>query len=85
MAMTPPTGSVQQLPDMPAKPSFLEWVEGYLPFTLPRVPYPQTAKNLDAAAAKLVLGSGDALATLLDAGTSWVTRRSKLADAGNDA
>ncbi len=56
------------------KPSFLKFLEGWLPFKLPRIPMPQTAKNLDKAMAKLVLLGGDEVA-------SWLKRRSKVNDA----
>ena len=38
------------------KPSLLDYLEEFLPFRIPRIPLPQTAKNLDKAVAKLIEG-----------------------------
>lgn len=42
------------------KPSFVGWLETFLPFKLPRLPLPQTAKNLDKAAARLIMARANA-------------------------
>jgi hypothetical protein len=64
----------ETLLDLPTKPTLLEYIEGFLPFTLPRIPLPQTAKNLDKAAARLILAKAEVVASDLE-------RASKLKDA----
>jgi Protein of unknown function (DUF2806) len=56
------------------KPSLLEYLERFLPFSLPRIPLPQTAKNLDKACGKLILAKGTAK-------SADFKRQSKLKDA----
>src|SRR5262245_50274008 len=63
-----PEGS-HQLPEVP-KPSLLEYLEGFLPFKLPRLPLPQTAKNLDKATSRLILAGGEAWAKRIERGVS---------------
>jgi len=61
------------------KPSFGDWIrkwaEEHLPFQLPTLPLPQTAKNLDKAAAKIVLAVGDNVSARLKASTKGVNSR----------
>lgn len=61
---------------LPQKLSLVGWLEQFLPFKLPRIPLPQTARNLDKAVARLVLAGGEYLASRLDASTSRVVARS---------
>ncbi len=65
-----------QLPHV-QKPSLIEWLDGLLPFRLPRINLPQTAKNFDKAASRLVdAGASNAIARI-DASTQAVTSFSK--------
>lgn len=47
---------------VPEKPSFLDYVETFLPFKIPRIALPQTAQNLDKAIGRIVLAKGEATA-----------------------
>lgn len=60
------------------KPSLGEYIERWLPFKLPSIPFPQTRKNFDKAVSKLVLLAPEAL-------TGWHRRRAKIMDAKADA
>ena len=40
-------------PILPSKPSLAEWLGSLLPFKIPHISLPQTAKNLDKSAARL--------------------------------
>lgn len=48
------------------KPSFLQWAEGFLPFKIPRIPLPQTAKNIDKAFARAIDAGGSYVATSIE-------------------
>lgn len=61
-----------------AKPSLLEWIESFLPFTIPRIPLPQAAKNLDKALARIVDAGGNYHA-------SNIEQTSRLQDAQTNA
>lgn len=60
------------------KPSLTEYLAECLPFKLPNIPLPQTAKNLDKAVAKIVLSGAERA-------VNWVERRSSIKDAKADA
>lgn len=60
------------------KPSLLDYISDFLPFKLPSIPLPQTAKNLDKAAARLILSSADRF-------IGWSKRRAKVKDAQAEA
>jgi hypothetical protein len=60
------------LPEPQKRPSLLEWIEGYLPFNIPRIPLPQTARNLDKAFAQLVMAGGENLTARLASDTAKV-------------
>lgn len=66
MADEPAPKSVNLPSPAPEKPSFVEWLESFLPFTLPRIALPQTAKNLDKALARVVDAGGDYYASSID-------------------
>jgi hypothetical protein len=48
----------------PQKPDLLDWLGNVLnlPFRIPRIPFAQTAKNVDKAASMLVLASAENIA-----------------------
>lgn len=74
---------------LPQKPSFLDYLETFLPFRIPRIPLPQTAKNLDKAFARLIDGASidrvqRARATLAEE-KARSSARIRLIDAGADA
>lgn len=62
--------SPTKLPALPDKPNLTEWLESFLPFRLPRIPLPQTAKNLDKSAARLVEAVGINAIARVDSSTS---------------
>src|SRR6218665_2547923 len=61
---------------LPEKPDFLSWIETWLPFRLPRIPLVQTAKNLDRAAAAIVLACGDNAVARIETSTTRIESRS---------
>lgn len=65
-------------PNLPQKPELGEWLEENLglPFRLPRLPFVQTAKNLDKAVATLVAASGENIAARVRASTARIEARS---------
>jgi hypothetical protein len=65
------------LPTLPEKPSLLDYLEQFLPFKLPRIPLPQTAKNLDKAAARLIDVGSINLAARMAASTARIRNRSR--------
>lgn len=64
------------LPSPSEKPSLLDWLETFLPFKLPRIPFVQTAKNLDKAVAAIVLAGGENVATRIQTSTTRIDARS---------
>jgi hypothetical protein len=64
---------------LPQKPELGEWLENALdlPFRLPRIPFAQTAKNLDKAVATLVAAGGENLAARVKASTARIEARSE--------
>ena len=66
--MSTEEGDLTQLPDKPT-PSLLEYLETFLPFKLPRLSLPQTAKNLDKALGGVVLASGEARVKRIERGS----------------
>lgn len=59
------------------KPSLTAWLETMLPFQLPRIPLPQTAKNLDKAVARLINVGTDRVAVGVEASTQKKTAITK--------
>jgi hypothetical protein len=53
-------------------PSLIGWLESYLPFRIPRIPLPQTARNIDKAFSQIVAGSAENVAARLAANTEKV-------------
>jgi len=53
-------------------PSLVSWLESYLPFRIPRMPLPQTAKNIDKAFAQIITGGAENVAARLAANTEKV-------------
>lgn len=51
------------------KPSLVEWLETFVPFHFPRIPFPQAAKNLDKSAARLMTAGTNNIASRIDAST----------------
>lgn len=65
--------AVDEHPNLPTevpKPSFLDWLETLLPFKLPRIPLPQTARNLDKSAARLFDALGTNAVARVDSSTN---------------
>jgi hypothetical protein len=65
------------LPALPDKPGLLDYLEQFLPFKLPRIGLPQTAKNLDKAAARLLDAGSVNLAARMAASTARIRNRSR--------
>jgi hypothetical protein len=65
--------------NLPQKPDLGDWLEDVLglPFRLPRIPFAQTAKNLDRAVATLVAEGGENLASRVRAATARIEARSE--------
>lgn len=64
-----PGSKVQPPAVIEEKPSLVEWFENFLPFRLPRIPLPQTAKNLDKAVARIVDAGGENAVTRIAGST----------------
>jgi hypothetical protein len=66
---------MSNLPSATEKPSLLDWLETFLPFRLPRIPFVRTAANLDKAAAMIVLAGGENVAARIQSSTSSISAR----------
>jgi hypothetical protein len=59
------------------KPSLREWLENFLPFRLPNIPFVRTAKNIDIALARLTGATGEHFASRIEAATRTTVAISK--------
>lgn len=64
------------LPMRVEQPSLLEYLDSFLPFRIPRIPFVQTAANLDKAAGRLILAKADQRVARIDAVTTKVKHQS---------
>jgi hypothetical protein len=71
----------ENVPSVPGKPSLLEWLESFLPFQFPRIPLPQVARNLDAAASRLLVASSENAAARFERSTAKVHAGTKAIEA----
>jgi Protein of unknown function (DUF2806) len=59
------------------KPGVLEWMESFLPFRLPRIRFPQAAKNLDKAVSRIIDAGASNAVTRIAVSTDTVSSLGK--------
>lgn len=64
------------LPVQTEKPSLADYLDSFLPFRIPRIPFVRTAANLDKAAARLILAKAEQHAARVDAVTAKIKDQS---------